>query len=113
MADSTLSPEGAKKTAVLLLTLGEQFAAEVFKRMEREELAAVSRAMVELETVPKETVDEVLREYYHALVTGREMIRGGQDAVDLEFEKHFEYSCFDPNGRTVQEKLIEERLYND
>ena len=80
-ADSTLSPEGAKKTAVLLLTLGDQFAAEVFKRMEREELAAVSRAMVEMDTVPKETVDEVLREYYHALVTGREMIRGGQDAV--------------------------------
>jgi replicative DNA helicase len=39
--------------------------------------------------------------------------RGGKDNVDLEFEKHFEYSCFDPNGRTVQEKLIEERLYND
>ena len=39
--------------------------------------------------------------------------RSGRDAVDLEFEKHFEYSCFDPNGRTVQEKLIEERLYND
>jgi replicative DNA helicase len=39
--------------------------------------------------------------------------RGGQNPVDLEFEKHFEFSCFDPNGRTVQEKLIEERLYND
>jgi replicative DNA helicase len=39
--------------------------------------------------------------------------RGGQDNVDLEFEKHFEFSCFDPSGRTVQEKLIEERLYND
>jgi replicative DNA helicase len=39
--------------------------------------------------------------------------RGGQNAVDLEFQKHFEYSCFDGNGRTVQEKLIEERLYND
>jgi len=39
--------------------------------------------------------------------------RGGKDNVDLEFEKHFEYACFDPNGRTVQEKLIEERLYND
>ena len=39
--------------------------------------------------------------------------RGGKDNVDLEFEKHFEFSCFDPNGRTVQEKLIEERLYND
>ncbi len=80
-AEANLSPAGAKKTAVLLLTLGEQFAAEVFKRMERDELAAVSRAMVELDTVPKEMVEEVLREYYHALVTGREMIRGGQEAV--------------------------------
>ena len=80
-SEVTPSAEGAKKTAVLLLTLGEQFAAEVFKRMERQELAAVSKAMVELETVPKELVEDVLREYYHALVTGREMIRGGEDAV--------------------------------
>lgn len=81
MADYQISVEGAKKTAVLLLTMGEQFASEMFKRMEREELAAVSKAMVELDTVPKEMVDDILREYYHALVTGREMIRGGQDAV--------------------------------
>jgi replicative DNA helicase len=39
--------------------------------------------------------------------------RSGRDAVDLEFEKHFEFSCFDPEGRQVMEKLIEERLYND
>ncbi|MBX3029357.1 MAG: AAA family ATPase [Chloroflexi bacterium] len=47
------------------------------------------------------------------VVASVEKNRGGQNAVDLEFEKHFEFSCFDPNGRTVQEKLIEERLYND
>jgi replicative DNA helicase len=39
--------------------------------------------------------------------------RGGQDNVDLEYEKLFEYSCFDPTGRATAEKLIEERLYND
>jgi replicative DNA helicase len=39
--------------------------------------------------------------------------RSGQHSVDIEFEKHFEYACFDPTGRTVQEKLIEERLFND
>lgn len=39
--------------------------------------------------------------------------RGGTNAVDLEYQKYFEFSCFDPNGRTVMEKLIEERLYND
>ena len=26
--------------------------------------------------------------------------RGGTNAVDLEYQKYFEYSCFDPNGRT-------------
>ena len=39
--------------------------------------------------------------------------RAGQHSIDIEFEKHFEFSCFDPSGRAVQEKLIEERLYND
>ena len=47
------------------------------------------------------------------VVLSVEKNRGGQHSVDLEFEKHFEYSCFDANGRTVQEKLVEERLYND
>jgi len=47
------------------------------------------------------------------VVVSVEKNRGGQDNVDLEYEKHFEFSCFDPNGRTVQEKLIEERLYNE
>ncbi len=47
------------------------------------------------------------------VIVSIEKNRGGQDNVDLEYEKHFEFSCFDPNGRTVQEKLIEERLYND
>jgi replicative DNA helicase len=47
------------------------------------------------------------------VVLSVEKNRGGQDAIDMEFEKHFEFSCFDPNGRVVQEKLIEERLYND
>jgi replicative DNA helicase len=39
--------------------------------------------------------------------------RSGKNTIDLEYEKHFEFSCFDPEGRQVQEKLIEERLYND
>jgi replicative DNA helicase len=47
------------------------------------------------------------------VIVSVEKNRGGQDNVDLEFEKHFEFSCFDASGRTVQEKLIEERLYND
>ncbi len=79
-ADIT-SLNGSQKTAILLLSLGEQFASEVFKRMDKKELTAVSKAMVELGTVPKETVEAVLRDYYQSMISGRESIRGGQEAV--------------------------------
>jgi replicative DNA helicase len=47
------------------------------------------------------------------IILSLEKNRGGVDNLDLEFEKHFAYAAFDPEGRPVQEKLIEERLYND
>ena len=51
--------------------------------------------------------------YRDWVVATVEKNRGGQDNVDLEYEKLFEYSCFDPSGRVTAEKLIEERLFND
>jgi replicative DNA helicase len=51
--------------------------------------------------------------YRDWVVASVEKNRGGQDNVDLEYEKLFEYSCFDPTGRITAEKLIEERLYNE
>ncbi len=47
------------------------------------------------------------------IIASVEKNRSGVDNVDVEYHKHFEFSCFDPTGRPVQEKLIEERLYND
>jgi len=47
------------------------------------------------------------------VVVSIEKNRSGADNLDIEYHKHFDYSCFDPTGRPVQEKLIEERLYND
>jgi replicative DNA helicase len=47
------------------------------------------------------------------VVISIEKNRSGADNIDVEYHKHFDFSCFDPTGRPVQEKLIEERLYND
>jgi len=47
------------------------------------------------------------------IIVSVEKNRAGQDNIELEYEKHFDHSCFDPTGRPVQEKLIEERLYNE
>jgi len=72
---------GPQKTAVLFLAMGEKFAADLFKRMERQEIVTVSRAMADLDAIPKEVVEAVLREFHHAMVTGQQMVRGGNDAV--------------------------------
>jgi len=51
--------------------------------------------------------------YRDWVVATIEKNRGGQENLDLEYEKLFEYSCFDPTGRQTAETLIEERLFND
>jgi flagellar motor switch protein FliG len=72
---------GPQKTAIVLLALGEKFTADVFKRMERAEIAAVSKAMLETDSVPKEQVLEVLKEYNEALAYGAELLVGGPEQV--------------------------------
>jgi flagellar motor switch protein FliG len=72
---------GPQKTAIVLLALGEKFTAEVFKRMERNEIAAVSKAMLETDSVPKEDVLAVLKEYNESLAYGAELLVGGADQV--------------------------------
>jgi flagellar motor switch protein FliG len=49
--------------------------------MDRHEITAISKAIVELEPVPKEVVEEILREFHGALVAGMDVVAGGQDEV--------------------------------
>ncbi|BDQ36893.1 flagellar motor switch protein FliG [Pseudodesulfovibrio nedwellii] len=72
---------GPQKTAIVLLALGEKFTAEVFKKMERNEIAAVSKAMLDTDSVPKEEVLDVLKEYNEALAYGAELLVGGPEQV--------------------------------
>lgn len=72
---------GPQKTAVLVLALGEAFAADVFKKLDRAEITAISRAMAKLDSVDKEQAEEVLREFNQAMTIGKEMLYGGPEQV--------------------------------
>jgi flagellar motor switch protein FliG len=72
---------GPQKTAILILALGDAFASEVFKKFDRAEITAVSRAMAKLDTVGKEQAEEVLREFNQAMTIGKEMLYGGPEQV--------------------------------
>ncbi len=72
---------GQEKIAVLLLAMGDKFTSDVFKRMDRQEIATISKAIVNLEPVPKEIVEEIMREFHTALIEGVDMISGGSDIL--------------------------------
>lgn len=72
---------GPQKTAVLFLALGEKFTSEAFKRMDRTEIGLVTKAMMTIETIDKEQVETVLREFNDSLQYGRDMLVGGAESV--------------------------------
>jgi len=72
---------GPQKTAIVCLALGEKFTAEAFKRMERQEIASVSKAMLDIDSVSREDVLDVLKEFNDSITYGAEMLMGGADQV--------------------------------
>ncbi len=72
---------GPQKTAVLCLALGDKFTGEVFKRLDRREIASISKAMMEMETVPREQVEEVVQEFNESLQMNKDMVTGGPEQV--------------------------------
>ena len=81
---------GKQRIAVLLLAMGDKFTSDVFKRMDRQEIAEISKAIVDLETVPREDVEEVLRDFHESLVEGVDMIAGGSDILKRMLVKNLD-----------------------
>jgi len=54
---------GPEKAAVFLLTVGEDFAAQVFKRLEPEDIKQVGRQMARIDKVDKEDLNALVNEF--------------------------------------------------
>jgi len=63
MAEAAAKLSGAERAAVLLMTLGEQQAAEVLRHMGPKEVQKVGAAMAQLGAVSKEQVSAVLEQF--------------------------------------------------
>ena len=68
---------GVQKTAILLLAMGDEYVQKIFKELDRDEIVKVSKAMVELETVPQEIVEAVLTEFHETFLSGKRALVGG------------------------------------
>ncbi len=61
-----MSDDGLNKSAILLLSLGEDEAAEVFKYLEPKEVQKLGTAMASLSNITREKIDSVFSEFYGA-----------------------------------------------
>ncbi len=59
---ATSPDEGVEKSAILLLTLGDDDAAEVLKNLGPKEVQKLGHAMAAIKTVPRERVEQILNE---------------------------------------------------
>lgn len=72
---------GLEKAAIVLVSLGDQFAAEVFKNLDKDEIRQVGVAMQRLGTVEAETVDALLGDFMASLENDVGPMVGGDQAA--------------------------------
>ena len=70
---------GARKAAVLLITLGEAVAGQVMKHLDEDEVQRIGKEVALAQKITAEQAEEVLTEYYEMSLAHDYVIRGGVD----------------------------------
>ena len=63
---AALDEVGLEAAAILLMTVGEEQAAEVFKYLSPKEVQKIGEAMARMRTVPREKVDQVIDKFHQS-----------------------------------------------
>lgn len=77
---------GAEKAAIFLLTLGEDFTTQVFKRLEEDEIKMVGRQMSKMDKVDKEDIAALLSEF-KTDAGGAEIYLSGEDMLETALKR--------------------------
>ena len=80
---------GPEKAAIFMLTLGEDFAAKVFQRLEEEEIKIVGRQMAKIDHVEKDDIANLLKEF-RSDEGGEELYLSGDDLLESALKKALE-----------------------
>lgn len=77
---------GPEKAAIFLLTLGEDFTAKVFARLEEDEIRVVGRQMAKIDHVEKDDIATLLREF-RSDEGGEGLYLSGDDLLESALKK--------------------------
>jgi flagellar motor switch protein FliG len=90
---------GAKKAAILMILLGDEASAGVFRFMQEDEIQEISKEISRLGEITPEVADSILEEFYRLTLAQTFLARGGP-----EFAKKLLFKAFGPDS---SRKLLE------
>jgi len=97
-----MNGEGMQKSAILLLSLGEEAAAQVFRYLSPVEVSELGRTMRDIGVLPRERVETVLREY---AVEAERQTGFGTDPEEF-LDAALTRALGDDRGRQLMERLL-------
>ena len=88
-ARSTQGPSGTHKAAILLVLLGDDIAAQIYRNLPEHELEQLTQEISELQYIDPKSALEVLEEYYRLSITQDYLAQGGTDYAHKLLVKAF------------------------
>lgn len=70
---------GIKKAAILLVLLGDETSASLFRYLQEDEIQAITKEISRLGRIEPETADNVLDDYYKMMLARSYLMQGGTD----------------------------------
>ncbi|MCD6363211.1 MAG: flagellar motor switch protein FliG, partial [Synergistetes bacterium] len=80
---------GREKAAILLVILGPEISAQVFKHLDEEDVEQLTLEIANLPMIPPEVKNDVIQEFQHLLVAHEFMAKGGVNYAKELLEKAF------------------------
>lgn len=80
---------GQRKAAILLISLDEETAAEIFKNLSPKEIEKLSVEIAELDSVRSRAINKINEEFYKLLRANEYIARGGLDFAQSVLQKAF------------------------
>src|SRR5271165_5895515 len=78
---------GIERAAILLMTCGEEGAAEVFKYLTPKEVQKVGEVMARLNTVPRDRIEDIVKKFHEAREGNVSLVRDTDEYVTQVLKK--------------------------
>jgi flagellar motor switch protein FliG len=88
--DSIETLIGARKAALFLMVMGEEFTAKVFKHLDDQEIKTIGEHMTQIKTVDPKLVSAVMKEFSFGAERGTSVSISGKDFLQRSVSKAFD-----------------------